>query len=100
MTRSGDSSASQIALLKELFEAHLTPIREDVKALRSDGAINSAAIRADLASTRMKADEAHQRIDRYENRFWGWVCGIGGLGAAGGMTFGEGAKQVIKALFS
>ncbi len=90
----------QFVMLKELFEAHLGPIREDVKALRQDNVINNAAIRTDNAVTREIAENAHKRIDRYENRFWGWICGIGGLGAAGGMTFGEGARHAIKALLS
>lgn len=47
------------SLLKELFEAHLGPIREDIRYIKSrDGRI----------------EEAHQRIDKWENRGWGFVA--------------------------
>lgn len=56
------------------------------------------AIRVDVVTASKRADDAHARIDKYENRFWGWVFGVGGLGAAGGMTFSEGVRSLFKSL--
>lgn len=58
--------------------------------------VQSAITKADSAHTH--AEASHTRITKYENRFIGWVIGIGGLGAAGGMTLGETVKSLFRGI--
>ena len=44
----------------------------------------------------VKADE---RLTKHENRFWGWVIGLGSTSAAGGVAFGDAVKGIFKATF-
>jgi hypothetical protein len=57
---------NQFGLLEKLFEAHLGPIKEDIREMKEKGAV-----------AHLHADNAHKRIDKYENRFWGWLAGVG-----------------------
>jgi hypothetical protein len=40
---------------------------------------------------------AEERLTKHENRFWGWVIGIGSTSAAGGVAFGDVLKGLFKA---
>lgn len=81
-----------IELLKELLEAHVGPIREDIREMRNDSRIGMAAMRSDIGVIAKRAEEAHSRIDKHENRLTGWLAGIGltgtGIGAALAKLFG------------
>ncbi|OAE37633.1 hypothetical protein [Agrobacterium tumefaciens] len=87
-------------------------ILEEVRALRNEMNIQTAAIRADmnrnqentddeLEEVRVIAQSAHTRIDRYENRFWGWMAGVGGGGAITGASLANPSflKAIGRALF-
>lgn len=112
MTTRNEPSPLYISLLKELLEAHHGPIREELRALKHDLRIDVAAIRSDVVKNRddlaVRIDDveevaahAHKRIDKHENRFFGWICGAAGIGtAAGGFTVSGGAKDLLKYLLS
>lgn len=85
-------------------------VLDEVRALRNDFRIETSAIRTDMSENRKtvdtkiqdamdRADEAHERIDRYENRMWGWVLGAGSGGALTGATFSNVIKDALRALF-
>jgi hypothetical protein len=89
----------------------ITPqiIFDELRALRNELSILSGAIRADMASIRRevdaeiekahdRADDAHRRIDKYENRIVGYMLGAGAGGATGVTLVAPFVKDVLKAL--
>jgi len=68
------ATKDQVTLLKELFEAHLGPLKEDMKEVRQQ-----------LKEMESEAGRANKRIDGWENRAWGIATGTvtagGGIGA-------------------
>lgn len=73
----GEPSLSQI-LLDEIRTLH----------------VKVDSLRLDISAAYKHAEEAHKRVDKYENRFWGWMIGMGGMGAAGGMTLSKVAEHL------
>lgn len=47
-----------------------------------------------------RANSAHVEIEKYRNRFYGWLAGIGGGGAAIGVTCADGIKSLAKAFLT
>lgn len=48
-----------------------------------------------------KADigvNAEQRLTKHENRFWGWIVGIGSVSATGGVAFSDAVKGAFKGI--
>ena len=94
MASRSSPSNLHVTLLKELFEAHVGPLREDVRALRNDLRIGVDAVRADTAIASQKADAAHKRLDDLESQYRGikWfirliVSAIATIGACVGIWF-------------
>lgn len=85
MSHRNSPTAIQVDLIKELLEAHVGPIREDLRAMRNDARIDMSAIRADMSNIAKRGEDAHGRLDRHENRLAGLLAGVGlggtGLGA-------------------
>lgn len=44
------------------------------------------------------AENSHKRITSHENRFWGWLIGLGGAGTASGVAFGDAIKGAFKGI--
>jgi len=76
---------SQFNLLEKLFEAHLGPIKEDIREIKDK-----------YADAYKHADNAHKRLDKYENRLWGLLPGIG----IGSSAVGAWLVKNIPALFN
>lgn len=74
------AAKTDLNLLKELFEAHLGPIRRDIQEIK-DGQKDGAE-KTEKAKDR--ADDAHSRIDGWENKGWGVLAGLGGLSLGSG----------------
>ena len=72
-------------MLEKLFNAHLGPMRDDIREIKDGGKI-----------AYQRADDAHRRIDRYENRFFGWLAGI----SLGGGAIGAWLAKSFPAIFN
>lgn len=77
-----ETSRFEITMLKELLEAHVGPMREDIRGMRADLRIDVNAVRADLSTAQKTANDAHKRLDAYDNRIWGISFAGGGLVSA------------------
>lgn len=72
-----------------LLLSHIMDVKEGVARLEERiGSIEK------MAQVGVKADE---RLTKHENRFWGWVIGIGSTSAAGGVAFGDALKGIFRA---
>ncbi|MVO95071.1 hypothetical protein [Rhizobium leguminosarum] len=67
-------------------------ILDELRLLKADIRIDIGAVRTDLGTINKKADDAHKRIDKYDNRIWGMSFVGGGVVA--------GLIMVLKVLFS
>jgi hypothetical protein len=76
---------AQLAMLERLFEAHLGPIRDDMREVKEASKQSYA-----------HAEQAHKRIDKHENRFLGLMAGVG----IGGGAFGAWLQKTLPSLFS
>jgi hypothetical protein len=66
-------------VLKDLLEAHLRPIRDDLHEIKS---VAQEGVRA------------NNRLDKHESRLFGWIVGAAGVGSAGGYGITQLFKKV------
>lgn len=79
---------------RDYLEARFSEIMSAIKEYNEE----NKEIKRLAVNAHTHAEASHKRITNYENRFFGWVIGIGGLGAAGGMTLGETVKSLFKGI--
>lgn len=70
-------------VLKDLLEAHTSPLREDLQEIKGM-----------LTQTAAESARANNRIDRHESRFFGWLLGAAGVGGAGGYSISHIIKKM------
>lgn len=92
-----DPSILQVVL--DEIRALRADMRIDISAIRTDMKANSESFDKDVEAAHTLAADAHKRIDRYENRFLGWLAAVGGGGAViGSALSSDGFLSALKSL--
>ena len=79
---------------RDYLEARFSEIMNAIKEYNEE----NKEIKRIAVNAHAHAEASHKRISIYENRFLGWIIGIGGASEAGGIAFAETVKSFFKGI--